>query len=79
MGKNARKKTIVGPCYDVPFGDVIRQAWEASGLTQRQFAKKLGVQQPRISEIFVSDSITEALFDRCAAALGVKIEVRIVA
>ena len=60
------------------FGELLRQAHERSGLTQQQFADRLGVQQPRISEIFGSASITEALFDRCADALGVAIEVRLV-
>jgi len=74
----AKRKTIVGPCRDVPFGTIIREAWEASGMTQREFAKRLGVQQPRIVEIFASQSITEHLLDRCVAALGHALEVRIV-
>lgn len=77
MGKNARK-TIVGPFRDVPFGDIIRQVVEATGITQREFAKRLGVQQPRVAEIFASESITERLLDRCVEALGVELEVRIV-
>lgn len=76
--KRTRKKTIVGPCVDVPFGDVLRQAFDESGLTQTQFADRLGVKQPRVAEIFASASITEALFDRCVAALGLVLEVRLV-
>jgi plasmid maintenance system antidote protein VapI len=76
--KRRQKRTIVGPCVDVPFGDVIRQAFAESGLTQQQFADRLGVRQPRIVEIFSSTSITEALFDRCVAALGLVLEVRLV-
>lgn len=76
---NARKETtIVGPCRDVPFGSIIREAWQASGLTQKQFAERLGVKQPRVAEIFASESITEHLLDRCVAALGHELEVRIV-
>jgi plasmid maintenance system antidote protein VapI len=76
---NARKeKTIAGPYRDAPFGWIIREAWEASGLTQQEFAERLGVKQPRIAEIFKSESITEHLLDRCVAALGHELEVRIV-
>lgn len=70
--------TIVGPYYNVPFGEVVRQAWACSGITQREFAKRLGVMPPRVPEIFRSASITEALLDRCVVALGVRLEVRIV-
>lgn len=73
----ARRKTVVGPYTDVPFGAIIREAWEASGMTQLEFARRLGVQQPRIPEIFASASITEALLDRCVEALGHVLEVRI--
>lgn len=73
-----RRKVVIGPCVDVPFGDVIRQAFDESGLTQEQFAERLGVKQPRIVEIFASQSITEALFDRCVAALGLELEVVLV-
>lgn len=73
---NAR--TIVGPCRDVPFGEVIRRAWQVSGMTQTQFAEELGVTQPRVAEIFRSASITESLLDRCLYALGVELEVRVV-
>ena len=62
----------------MPFGDMIRQAWELSGLTQKQFGERIGVQQPRVVEIFASESITEALLDRCVLALGAQLEVRIV-
>ena len=74
----AKPRTVVGPCRDVPFGAIIREAWEASGMTQKEFAERLGVRQPRIVEIFASESITEALLDRCVAALGHDLEVRIV-
>jgi len=70
--------TVVDAPVGTRFGDLIRQAWIRSGLTQKQFAERLGVKQPRIPEIFGSASITEALFDRCAIALGVEIEVRLV-
>lgn len=79
---NARRKThkrvIVGPCHDLPFGEIIRQAVEAQGLTQREFAKLLGVSQPRVVQIFAQASITEALLDRCMTALGVELEVRVI-
>ncbi len=83
MGKNARRAkpretTVAGPSRDRPFSDLIREAFDESGLTQTQFADRLGVKQPRIVEIFAQVSITEALFDRCAAALGVEIETRLV-
>jgi len=57
---------------------MLRQAWRESGLTQEQFAERLGVKQPRVVEIFDSASITEALLDRCVAALGLVLEVRLV-
>ena len=73
-----RYKTIVAPCTGYAFGDIVRQAFDESGMTQREFAKKVGVAQPRIPEIFKSQSITEKLFDRCAAALGLEIVVKLV-
>ncbi len=83
MAKNARRPkrretTVAGPSRERPFADLIRQAFDESGLTQAQFAERLGVKQPRVAEIFGQASITEALFDRCAAALGVEIETRLV-
>jgi len=83
MPKNQRRRkrresTVAGPSRERPFADLIREAFDESGLTQEQFAERLGVKQPRIVEIFASASITEALFDRCAAALGVEIETRLV-
>ena len=71
------KTIVVGPCRDVPFGDVVRQVWELSGLTKREFARRLGVQPPRVIEIFASESITEHLLDRCMCALNVQLEVRV--
>lgn len=61
-----------------PFGALIRAAWERSGMTQEQFAEKLGVRQPRVVQIFEQDSITERLFVRCAKALGVEIRCSLV-
>jgi plasmid maintenance system antidote protein VapI len=76
---NAQLETVVvGPYRGVHFGWIIREAWEASGLTQQEFAERLGVSQPRIVEIFGTASISEQLLDRCVAALGCELEVRIV-
>ncbi len=63
---------------DEAFGVLVRRAWERSGMTQTEFADKLGVQQPRVAEIFKQESMTEALFERCAVALGVDISVKLV-
>lgn len=60
------------------FGEIVRAAFDRSGMTQKQFAKALGVQQPRVAEIFKQPSMTELLFERCADALGVVIAVRLV-
>lgn len=72
------RRTIVGPVHDVPFGEIIRQAFEQSGLTQAEFAERLGVKQPRIPEIFRTPSMTEELVDRCMAALDVRLEVKVI-
>jgi len=77
MSKNARK-TLVPTTDDTPFGEVIRQAVEARGWSQSEFASRLGVSQPRVNEIFHQDSMTEKLLDRCVDALGARLEVRIV-
>lgn len=71
-------KIIVGPCTDVPFGHLLRLAWQQSGLTQQELAVRLGVQQPRVVEIFRQQSMTERLLDRCLAAMGVELEVKII-
>lgn len=76
--RTPRRETIAGPYVNTTFGSVIRAAWEASGLTQQQLADRLGVKQPRVAEIFELESMTERTFDRCLAALGVDLEVRIV-
>jgi len=73
------KQPIVGPYTGVTFGSMIREAFDKSGMTQVQFAQRLGVTQPRIVEIFNQASMTEALLDRCMVALRVKFEARIVA
>lgn len=76
--RKTRRRVIVGPSVDLPFGEIIRQAVEAQGLTQREFAERLGVRQPRVAEIFRQSSMTEALLDRCVAALGLELEVKVV-
>lgn len=73
-----KEHTIAGPARDLPFGELLRQAAAAQGLTQAELASRLGVKQPRISEIFASESITEALLDRVIAALGAELEVRVI-
>lgn len=73
-----KETTIAGPARDVPFGELLRQAATKLGVTQEELAKRLGVKQPRISEIFASESITEALLDRVIEALGAELEVRVV-
>ena len=60
------------------FGALVRKAWEKSGMTQGQFADALGVSQPRVAEIFKQPSMTEALLERCAKALGVEIDIKLV-
>lgn len=60
------------------FGELVRASWERSGMTQSEFAERLGVKQPRVAEIFRQESMTEALLVRCATALGLDIDVRLV-
>ena len=69
---------IIAAPIGTPFVEILRRALKARGMTQEQLAEKLGVKQPRVSEVFRSESITEAVFDRFADALGVEIEVKIV-
>jgi plasmid maintenance system antidote protein VapI len=77
MAKHKRKKTVARGDGSTPFGALLREAWESTGITQSQFAERLGVTQPRICEIFGQVSMTEQLLDRCVAALGMRLEVRI--
>lgn len=77
MSKNARK-TLVPTTDDTPFGEIIRQAVEARGWSQTEFAKRLGVSQPRVCEIFSQASMTETLLDRCVAALDARLEVKVI-
>ena len=70
-------RTVAGPCSDRHFGSMVQEAWEASGITQLEFATRMGVTQPRIFAIFGSESISERTLDRCMVALGCVLEVRI--
>jgi len=59
------------------FGQLLCRAWRKSGLTQAEFAARMGVSQPRIVEIFQSKSITEKTFRRVCRALGVTYKIEI--
>ncbi len=72
---NARKRRKI---KSKTFGEIVQVAWLRSGMTQREFAKALGLQQPRVAEIFIQPTMTELLLERCAAALGVVIDVRLI-
>jgi transcriptional regulator with XRE-family HTH domain len=53
------------------FAKAIRRARVRGGLTQEQLAAKLGIGQARVAQIESSgNALSEDLFLRCAAALG---------
>ncbi len=60
------------------FGAMLASAAERQGITQTELARRLRVTQHRVSEIFRSESITEALFRRACRALDVRLDVRLV-
>lgn len=60
------------------FGRTIADACERLGVSHSELARRLGISQSRVPEIVRSESITEALLERCAKALGLEIEVRLV-
>jgi len=70
MAKRAKKART--------FGQLIAEACERLGVSHSELARRLGVSQSRVPEILRSDSITEALFQRCVAALGLEADVRLV-
>ena len=59
------------------FGQMLCDAFSKSGLTQAEFAARMGVSQPRIVEIFQSKSITEKTFNRVINALGAQYKIEI--
>ena len=73
MAKNAR--TYRG----IHFGAVLRDTCAQLDVTQTELARRMGCRQHWVSEVFASESITEATLDRFVAALGVELVVRIVA
>jgi len=60
------------------FGEIVAEACKRWDVSHAELARRLGVAQSRVPEIIRSDSITEALLERCAVALGLEIEVRLV-
>lgn len=60
------------------FGALIASAAARQGITQTELARRLGVTQHRVSEIYRSESITEALLRRCCKALRVRLDVKLV-
>lgn len=59
------------------FGRIIAQACKSQGVSHSELARRLKVSQPRVQEIIKSPSITEALFRRCARALGLEVRVEL--
>ena len=59
------------------FGRVIARACKSRGVSHSELARRLKVSQPRVQEIIKSPSITEALFRRCAKALGMEVHVEL--
>ena len=59
------------------FGQLLCEAFNKSGLTQAEFAARMGVSQPRVVEIFQSKSITEKTFNRVIDALKVQYQIEI--
>jgi len=60
------------------FGELVAEACERMGVSHSELARRLGVSQSRVPEILRSPSLTEALLERCAVALGLEIDVRLV-
>lgn len=60
------------------FGRLLAKEAELQGVTQAELAKRMGITQHRVSQIFRSPNITEEVFRRGCEALGVKPEVRLV-
>ena len=60
------------------FGALLASAAERAGTTQTELSKRLKCTQHRVSEVFRSASITEALFKRYVRALRMRLDVKIV-
>ncbi len=60
------------------FGALLASAAEREGVTQTELARRLKCTQHRVSEVFRSESITEALFLRYVRALRMRLDVKIV-
>lgn len=60
------------------FGELVARACERMDVSHSELARRLGVAQSRVPEILRSANLTEALFHRCAAALGLEADVRLV-
>lgn len=61
-----------------PFGRYLAQACKEQGVTTTELARRLGVTQPRATQILGSPSITEEVFRRAAATLGLDVHVELV-
>jgi plasmid maintenance system antidote protein VapI len=61
------------------FGKLLKEASAKTGVSHSELARRMGVTQHRIPSMFQSPSITERTFRRAAKALGVDIEVKLVA
>ena len=55
------------------FGQQLAAVAVAKGITQAELARRLGITQHRVSQIYASTSITEALLYRVAKALRVRV------
>jgi transcriptional regulator with XRE-family HTH domain len=59
------------------FGALLASAAAREGITQAELARRLGITQHRVSQIFHAECITEALLRRCAHALGMRLDVKL--
>ncbi len=66
------------PKKRVHFGALLAFAADREGVTQTELARRLKCTQHRVSEVFRSESITEALFLRYVRALRMRLDVKLV-
>ena len=60
------------------FGSIISAACDRQGVSHAELARRLGVAKPRVPVLLRGKNMTEQLFRRCAAALHLDLEVRLV-
>ena len=76
--KVRKKSRSVSALKPINFGALLAAAAAREGVTQTELARRLDVTQHRVSEIYRSESITEALLRRCVRALRLRLDVKIV-